>query len=97
MPNLGAGELIIIAVVMFVLFGSAKLPDAARSLGRSLRIFKAETRRLDDDQPTRHQPTDPQLQQPGTTGSDSAAGSPDPAGTAKPRAEPEAESAAGRT
>ncbi|MGX9295801.1 Sec-independent protein translocase subunit TatA [Tsukamurella paurometabola] len=33
---------IIIAVVLLILFGGKKLPDAARGLGRSLRIFKSE-------------------------------------------------------
>jgi sec-independent protein translocase protein TatA len=50
MPNLPAGpELIIILIVAMVLFGSKKLPGAARSLGQSLRIFKAETKGLKDD------------------------------------------------
>jgi sec-independent protein translocase protein TatA len=52
MPNLGATEIIIIAVVVLVLFGSKKLPEASRSLGRSLRIFKAETKALRDDDAT---------------------------------------------
>jgi sec-independent protein translocase protein TatA len=41
----------IIALVAVVLFGSKRLPDAAQGLGRSLRIFKAETKGLvtDDD------------------------------------------------
>jgi sec-independent protein translocase protein TatA len=53
MPDLGTGEILIIAVVVLILFGSAKLPQAARSLGRSMRIFKSETKGLiseDDDQ-----------------------------------------------
>lgn len=52
MPNLGPTELIIIAVVIMVLFGAKKMPDAARSLGRSMRIFKSETKgmRGDDDE-----------------------------------------------
>ncbi|CAJ61527.1 MULTISPECIES: Sec-independent protein translocase subunit TatA [Frankia] len=50
MPNLGTTEIIIIALVVLVLFGSKKLPDAARSFGRSLRIFKAETKGLRDDE-----------------------------------------------
>lgn len=37
-------EIIIIALVVMVLFGAKRLPDTARSLGRSLRILKAETR-----------------------------------------------------
>jgi sec-independent protein translocase protein TatA len=43
----------IIALVAVVLFGGKRLPDAARGIGRSLRIFKAETKGLltDDDQP----------------------------------------------
>ncbi|OAA28500.1 sec-independent protein translocase protein TatA [Frankia sp. EI5c] len=49
MPNLGTTEIIIIALVVLVLFGSKKLPDAARSFGRSLRIFKAETKGLRED------------------------------------------------
>ncbi|MEV7009094.1 Sec-independent protein translocase subunit TatA [Streptosporangium sp. NPDC051022] len=49
MPNLGPTELIIIGVILILLFGAKKLPDAARGLGRSLRIFKAETSKLRDD------------------------------------------------
>ncbi len=53
MPDLGIGEILIIAVVVMLLFGFKKLPDASRSIGRSLRIFKAETKGLreDDDKP----------------------------------------------
>jgi len=39
----------IVAVVVIVLFGSKKLPDAARSLGKSLRIFKSEVRELQNE------------------------------------------------
>lgn len=42
-------ELIIVLIVAMVLFGSKKLPGAARSLGQSLRIFKAETKGLRED------------------------------------------------
>lgn len=49
MPDLGVPELLIIAFIVILLFGSKKLPDAARSIGRSLRIFKAETKGLRDD------------------------------------------------
>ncbi len=49
MAGLGTTELLIIAVVIMVLFGAKRLPDASRSLGRSLRIFKAETKGLRDD------------------------------------------------
>jgi sec-independent protein translocase protein TatA len=43
------GPLIVLIVVLVLLFGAKRLPDAARSLGRSLRIIKAETRGLVDD------------------------------------------------
>ncbi|WP_155375639.1 Sec-independent protein translocase subunit TatA [Catellatospora vulcania] len=42
-------HLILVVVVLVILFGSKKLPDAARSLGRSMRIFKAETKALSED------------------------------------------------
>ncbi|MEU8199828.1 twin-arginine translocase TatA/TatE family subunit [Streptosporangium sp. NPDC049046] len=48
MADLGLPELLIIAAVFVLLFGSARLPDAARSVGRSLRVFKSELNRPDD-------------------------------------------------
>ena len=42
-------ELLIIGAIILLLFGAKRLPDAARGLGRSLRIFKAETKGLADD------------------------------------------------
>ena len=39
----------VLVVVLVLLFGAKRLPDAARSLGRSVRILKAETRGLADD------------------------------------------------
>ena len=58
MPDLGWPEILIIALVIFVLFGSTKLPGAARSLGRSLRIFKAETKGLRSDDTPAIEPGD---------------------------------------
>ena len=51
--NFGTGEIILILVVIMILFGAKRMPDAARSLGRSLRIFKSETKALheEDDEP----------------------------------------------
>lgn len=42
-------HIIVVLVVLVLLFGAKRLPDAARSLGRSMRILKAETRGLADD------------------------------------------------
>ena len=49
-------KILIIAVVIIVLFGSKKLPHAARSLGQSMRILKKEVSGLHEDEP------DPQAQ-----------------------------------
>ncbi len=51
MPNLRGSELIIIVLLVMLLFGAKRMPDAARSLGRSLRIFKTETKGLVSDDP----------------------------------------------
>jgi sec-independent protein translocase protein TatA len=45
-------HIIVLVVVLIVLFGAKRLPDAARSLGRSMRIFKAETKGLMEDSKT---------------------------------------------
>ncbi|MEW2515463.1 Sec-independent protein translocase subunit TatA [Streptomyces sp. NPDC046870] len=42
-------HLLIVAVVLIALFGSKKLPDAARGLGRSMRILKSEARAMRED------------------------------------------------
>jgi sec-independent protein translocase protein TatA len=49
MLGLGAPELIAICVLVLLLFGYKKLPDASRAVGRSLRIFKGEMKGLKDD------------------------------------------------
>jgi sec-independent protein translocase protein TatA len=66
MPNIGTPELIIILVVVLLIFGSAKLPTLARSLGKSARILKAETKGLrdDDDKTDDAQPAPAQAQAP---------------------------------
>jgi len=51
---------LLLILVVVILFGAKRLPDSARALGRSLRIFKSEVKELnkeekksnDDDQPT---------------------------------------------
>jgi sec-independent protein translocase protein TatA len=43
----------VLAIVVVALFGYKKLPDAARSLGRSLRIFKTEIKGMTEDDKAR--------------------------------------------
>ena len=48
--NIGPPEIILILLVVVLLFGAKKLPELARGSGRALRIFKAETKGLMDDE-----------------------------------------------
>ena len=71
MPDLGKPEILILLIVILVLFGAKRLPGAARSLGQSMRIFKAETKGLrSDDDTTVVAPTA------GAVGVEAPAGSP---------------------
>ena len=47
--GIGAPEIILILAVVVLLFGAKKLPELARGSGRALRIFKAETKGLIDE------------------------------------------------
>jgi sec-independent protein translocase protein TatA len=47
--NLGPAEIGLIILAVLLLFGYKKLPDASRSMGRSLRIFKSEMKGMKDD------------------------------------------------
>ena len=47
--NLGPMEIGLILLAILLLFGYKKLPDASRSLGRSLRIFKGEMKGMKED------------------------------------------------
>ncbi|MFE4538229.1 Sec-independent protein translocase subunit TatA [Streptomyces scopuliridis] len=42
-------HLLIVAIVIIVLFGSKKLPDAARAVGKSMRILKSETKAMREE------------------------------------------------
>lgn len=44
--NLRGPELLVLVLIILLLFGAKRPPDVARGLGRSLRIFKAETKDL---------------------------------------------------
>jgi sec-independent protein translocase protein TatA len=47
--NIGAPEILILAVLLIVIFGWKRLPEAARSLGRSARVFKSEMQEMKNE------------------------------------------------
>lgn len=70
MGGLSPWHLLIFLAVVLLLFGSKKLPDAARGLGRSMRIFKSEVKEMqhdgkDADQPQQALPSNAQNPQSG--------------------------------
>jgi sec-independent protein translocase protein TatA len=47
-------HILLVVLVVVILFGSRRLPDAARGIGRSMRIFKSEMQEMkNDDKPRR--------------------------------------------
>lgn len=42
-------HILLVLIVVVILFGAKRLPDSARSLGRSLRIFKSEMKEMKAD------------------------------------------------
>ena len=59
MNSLKPWHLLVLAIVFLILFGSKRLPDSARSLGRSLRIFKSEVQEMNMDDSKEDKKTDP--------------------------------------
>ncbi|GAA2437393.1 Sec-independent protein translocase subunit TatA [Streptomyces sp. NPDC051041] len=57
--RLGAPEIILILVVIILLFGAKKLPDMARSLGKSARILKSEAKAMKEESKTSPAPAGP--------------------------------------
>ncbi|MFF4656470.1 Sec-independent protein translocase subunit TatA [Streptomyces sp. NPDC001381] len=72
LSRIGPAELLLLALVVFLLFGAKRLPEVARSVGRSARILKSEARamRTDDQDPTgdHGQPVRQEALPPGRTG-----------------------------
>jgi len=61
----GLPHLLIIAAIVIIFFGAKRLPDAARGMGRAMRIFRSETQGMRDDMaadnpPPAQQPPAPQ-------------------------------------
>ncbi|HVV14786.1 Sec-independent protein translocase subunit TatA [Amycolatopsis sp.] len=59
-------HLIILVLIVVLLFGAKRLPDAARSVGKSMKIFKAETKSLHDEDAA-EEPEKKQLSAPAAT------------------------------
>ncbi|MFN2478659.1 MAG: Sec-independent protein translocase subunit TatA [Pseudonocardiaceae bacterium] len=57
--ELSPWHLLIVAAVFMLLFGANKLPQMARSVGQSMRIFKAETRALSGEKEPEQLPQTP--------------------------------------
>ena len=58
MSNFGGGELLIVLLIILVLFGGAKLPQLARSLGQAKKEF-SDGMRDEDEKPSSQQPQGP--------------------------------------
>lgn len=50
MGTLSPWHILLVALVVIVVFGSKRLPDTARSLGKSMRILKSETRAMKSEE-----------------------------------------------
>jgi sec-independent protein translocase protein TatA len=64
MPSLGGWEFVILIGILVLLFGAKRLPDMARSIGQSARVFKGEMKGLKDDGATKDAPAQPAAPQP---------------------------------
>ena len=49
LSGIGPMEIILVLLVILLLFGFKKLPDAARSVGKSARVFKAEVNEMKEE------------------------------------------------
>ena len=59
MPSLGGWEFVILIGILVLLFGAKRLPDMARSIGQSARVFKGEMKGLKDDGTSKDAPAQP--------------------------------------
>ncbi len=56
MPNFSGWEIIIIILLLLLVFGAAKLPQIASSVGQSMKVFKKEVHELREDDPDNKPP-----------------------------------------
>ena len=55
-------HIVVLLVLVLLIFGSSKLPDIARSVGQSMKVFKKEIKDLREDDEDKQSPA--QIQQP---------------------------------
>jgi sec-independent protein translocase protein TatA len=56
MPSLGGWEFVILIGILVLLFGAKRLPDMARSIGQSARVFKGEMKGMKNDEGAKSDP-----------------------------------------
>ncbi|MGH3588458.1 MAG: Sec-independent protein translocase subunit TatA [Pseudonocardia sp.] len=85
-------HIIVLVVVILLLFGARRLPDLARSVGQSLKIFKKEVKDLTDDGKLNdsNEPSEDTTSG-ASTGSAPTSAAPGPAPTTPPPASPPAQ------
>jgi sec-independent protein translocase protein TatA len=49
LPNLGTGEIIILALAILLLFGGKKIPELMKGIGKGVKNFKDGVKGLEDD------------------------------------------------
>jgi sec-independent protein translocase protein TatA len=49
LPNLGTGEIILLALAILLLFGGKKIPELMKGIGKGVRNFKDGVKGLEDD------------------------------------------------
>ena len=80
--NLNGWHLLILLVVILLLFGAAKLPALAKSMGQSARVFKGEMKAMKDDDASKTDAasvgTASAVEQPATDGRTDAGGNAEP-------------------
>lgn len=81
----------IVLIVLVLLFGSTRLPGAARGLGKSLRIFKSEMKEMTGDEPSGSRPDTASESAPGHTTTPQALPPQQPSTPAQPAVAPQTE------
>ncbi|MHC5699948.1 twin-arginine translocase TatA/TatE family subunit [Streptomyces tirandamycinicus] len=84
LPHIGPAEMLLVVLVVFLLFGASKLPEIARSLGRSARILKSEARAMRSDAPDVPDVPDDPVRPPGQSALPSARAEPSGKPTEQP-------------